>query len=45
VCIPLPFTPATGFGMNVAYTPNSCAASFTVRRYVMTLSAMVKASA
>ncbi len=43
--MPLPFTPPTGFGMNVAYTPNSCAASFTVRRYVMTLSAMVSASA
>ncbi len=42
--MPLPFTPATGFGMNVAYTPNSCAASFTVSRYVITLSAMDSAS-
>src|SRR5438105_1675976 len=30
--------------MKVAYTPNSWAASFTVSRYVMTLSAMDRAS-
>src|SRR5919204_5790981 len=45
VCMPLPFTPNTGLGMKVAYTPNSWAASFTVNRYVMTQSAMLSASA
>ncbi len=44
VCIPEPWTPASGLGMNVAITPDSCASSFTMRRAVMTVSAMVRAS-
>ena len=44
VCIPEPNAPEIGFGMNVAYTPRSCATSFTTRRNDMTLSAMLSAS-
>ena len=44
VCIPDPNACASGLGMNVAYTPRSCATSFTTRRNVITLSAMVSAS-
>src|SRR5262249_25243332 len=32
VCIPDPKAWANGLGMNVAYTPRSCATSFTTRR-------------
>ena len=44
VCMPDPKSPAIGFGMNVAYTPRSCATSFTTSRNVITLSAIVSAS-
>ena len=44
VCMPDPKSPPIGFGMNVAYTPRSCATSFTTSRNVMTLSAIVSAS-
>ena len=42
--MPEPFMPAIGFGMNVAYTPFAMAISLTMRRYVMTASAIVSAS-
>ena len=44
VCIPEPYAPAIGLGMNVAYTPRSRATSFTTIRNVMMLSAIVSAS-
>ncbi len=44
VCIPEPKSPAIGLGMNDAYTPRSCATSFTTSRKVITLSAIVSAS-
>ena len=45
VCMPEPFSPNSGFGMNVAYTPLACATSLTMLRYVMQWSAIVRASA
>ena len=45
VCMPLPGSPASGLGMNVAWTPCSTAISFTSARNVMTWSAIVRASA
>ncbi len=44
VCIPEPCTPCNGLGMNVAWTPCDAATSRTMRRNVITLSAIVKAS-
>ncbi len=44
VCMPLPLMPNTGLGMNVACTPWSMAICLTTSRYVITLSAMVRAS-
>ena len=44
VCMPEPWTPASGLGMNVAWRPASSAISFTISRVVMTVSAMVRAS-
>ena len=45
VCMPVPGWSVNGFGMNVAYTPSAIATSFTTCRNVMTLSAVVSASA
>ena len=42
--MPDPCTPSSGFGMNVACTPLAAATSFTTRRNVITLSAIVSAS-
>ena len=42
--MPLPCTLSIGLGMNVACTPWLAATSFTTRRNVMMLSAMVNAS-
>ncbi len=44
VCIPEPWTPASGLGMNDANTPCSCAISLITRRTVMIVSAIVRAS-
>ena len=44
VCMPDPNAPSIGFGMNVAYTPRSCATCFTTMRNVITLSAIESAS-
>ncbi len=44
VCMPEPWTPSSGFGMNVAKTPRSRAISRTTRRAVMMLSAIDRAS-
>ena len=44
VCMPEPCTPASGLGMKLANTPCWRAISFTTRRTVMTVSAMVRAS-
>src|SRR6266498_2859770 len=45
VCIPDPGWSVNGLGMNVAYTPWAWATSFTAYRNVITLSAVVSASA
>ena len=42
--MPDPCTPARGLGMKLACTPRRWAVSFTTRRTVMTVSAMVRAS-
>ena len=42
--MPLPCTPSSGLGMNVACTPWLAATSFTTSRNVMMLSAIVSAS-
>jgi hypothetical protein len=44
VCMPEPWTPSMGLGMNVACTPAARAIWRTTSRNVMTLSAMVRAS-
>ena len=43
--MPLPGWSLSGFGMNVAYTPCSIATSLMTVRKVITLSAVVRASA
>ena len=40
MCIPLPFCPNIGFGMNDATSPNCCATCFTTNRNVAMLSAV-----
>jgi hypothetical protein len=45
VCMPLPFWPKIGFGMNEATSPNCCATCFTTMRKVAMWSAVVSASA
>jgi hypothetical protein len=45
VCIPEPFSPKSGLGMNVACQPYFMAYSLTVMRYVMQSSAIFSASA
>ena len=45
VCMPEPFSPNSGFGMNVAYTPCCAATSLTISRYVIVWSAMSSAEA
>ena len=45
VCMPEPFSPNSGFGMNVACQPYFIAYSLTVMRYVMQSSAIFSASA
>ena len=45
VCIPEPFSPNSGFGMNVACQPYFIAYSFTVILYVIQSSAIFSASA
>ncbi len=42
--MPEPCTPARGLGMKLACTPSWRASSFTTRRTVMTVSAIVRAS-
>ena len=44
VCIPDPWTPASGLGMKLAWTPCWRAISLTTRRTLITVSAMVSAS-
>jgi hypothetical protein len=43
VCIPEPFSPKIGFGMNVAWKPAFFATSFTISRYVIVWSAISSA--
>ncbi len=43
--MPEPFSPNSGFGMNVACQPYLSATSLTVMRYVMQSSAIFSASA
>ena len=43
VCIPEPFSPKSGLGMNVACQPYFIAYSLTVMRYVMQSSAIFSA--
>ena len=45
VCMPEPFSPNSGLGMNVACQPYFIAYSLTVMRYVMQSSAIFIASA
>ncbi len=45
VCMPEPFSPNSGLGMNVACQPYFMAYSLTVMRYVMQSSAILSASA
>ena len=42
--MPEPWTPSSGLGMNVAWRPWEAATSRTMRRNVITLSAIVRAS-
>ena len=45
VCMPEPFSPKIGFGMNVAWKPAFFAISLTISRYVSVWSAMSSADA
>ena len=43
VCMPLPFSPCSGLGMKVAYTPLWAATSLVMRRMIITWSAIFRA--